>query len=87
MLMNADPTAPIERGADSRVTAARAQAEAVGSYTEFLALVRTLHGIEPSRIDGEARRGTAIITASKREPTPAPTTAVQERKDDGRDNR
>ncbi len=86
-----DDGAQLELLADVAATfkslAARAQAEAVGSYTEFLALVRTLHDIEPSRIDGEARRGTATITAPKREPTLAPTTSAQERMDDGRDKR
>lgn len=67
---------------------ARIQAEAVGSYTEFLALVRTLHGIEPSRVEGDARRSTGPGTAAtRREPTPAPVPGVQERNDDGKDLR
>ena len=41
---------------------ARAQAEAVRSYTEFLALVRTLHGIEPDA--GRARADDAAGPAA-----------------------
>jgi Kef-type K+ transport system membrane component KefB/mannitol/fructose-specific phosphotransferase system IIA component (Ntr-type) len=43
---------------------ARAQAEAVASYTEFLALVRTLHGIEPRAPGSEAVAQERAATSS-----------------------
>lgn len=63
---------------------ARAQAEAVGSYTEFLALVRTLHGIEPSRIEGDTRRTTA---GARPEAAAVGAAPAQERRDGGSDER
>jgi Kef-type K+ transport system membrane component KefB/mannitol/fructose-specific phosphotransferase system IIA component (Ntr-type) len=68
MLLTAidDDGAQLELLADVAATfksiEARAQAESVGSYTEFLALVRTLHGIEPPRAEGDARHATAALT-------------------------